>query len=312
MNFRNATFFRFPLASLTALEDHFGLLFALGECRLKPVGALELCSTGFVPPTGSAVRHVSDNSDMAVTTQHGRWITLGSEDKILPAPVINDRLARKLEDIERLEGRKPGGRTRKRIKDEILAELLPQAFVSPSRVNAVIHLTHCVVAVDTPSRRKAEEVVHNLRLAMGSFPAMPLTPQVAPRSVMTGWVAGERLPEGLSLGESCELRDPIDHGGVVKISNMELQSQEIQTHLESGKQVVRLGLVLNDRISFVLDESLVVRSIKLLDIALDALHNDEHDDVASELTARMTLMGGELAELFAVIEHPFRLSSAEG
>ena len=45
MFFRNLTFFRFPNSlDLSELETQ------LANCALKPVGALELSSRGFIPP----------------------------------------------------------------------------------------------------------------------------------------------------------------------------------------------------------------------------------------------------------------------
>jgi recombination associated protein RdgC len=220
-------------------------------------------------------------------------------------------LNKKLSEIEAKEGRKPGGRTRKRIKDELITDLLPRAFVKPSRTDALIDLGHGVVAVDTSSRKTGESVVSEIRRAMGSFPALPLNAEVAPRSVLTGWVAGEPLPEGLSLGDECELRDPIDQGAVVKVQRMELQSDEITKHLESGKQVTRLALNLDDHVSFVLGEDLVVRKFKLLDGAVDELESTERDDLRAELDARFILMAGEFRRLFTVLEGALKLSKAE-
>src|SRR5690606_16276850 len=54
------------------------------------------------------------------------------------------------------------------------------------------------------------------------LPAIPPNAEVAPRSVLTGWIAGEPLPEGMSLGEECELKDAMDGGAVVKAQNQEL------------------------------------------------------------------------------------------
>lgn len=82
---------------------------------------------------------------------------------------------------------------------------------------------------------------------MGSFPALPINAEVAPRAILTGWIAGDPLPEGLSLGDECELRDPTDTGAVVKVQRMELSGDEIAKHLESGKQATRLALVLDGR-----------------------------------------------------------------
>jgi recombination associated protein RdgC len=300
MFFRNLTLFRFP--TTTKLDD---LNAGLAECLLKSVGPLELSSRGFISPFGR------DADELSHTRSDATWLAVGGEDKILPGSVVNDMLAKKLVEIERKEGRKPGGRTRKRLKDELITDLLPRAFIKPSRTDALIDLGHGVVAVDTSSRKSGENVVSEIRRALGSFPALPLNAEIAPRSVLTGWVAGEEMPEGLSLGDECELRDPIDQGAVVKVQRMELQSDEIAKHLESGKQVTRLALVLDDHVSFVLGEDLVVRKFKLLDGAVDELESTERDDLRAELDARFVLMAGEFKRLFTVLEGALKLSRAE-
>jgi len=253
MFFRNLTLFRFP--PTTKLDE---LDKGLDECQLKPVGPLELSSRGFISPFGR------DSDVFAARQRDAIWLTVGGEDRLLPGAVVNDMLAKKLEEIEQKEGRKPGGRTRKRIKDELITDLLPRAFVKPSRTDALLDVEHGIVVVDTSSRKNGENVISEIRRALGSFPALPLNAEVAPRSVLTGWIAGEPLPDGLALGDECELRDPVDQGAVVKCQRQELQGDEIGKHLEAGKQVTRLALTLDDHVSFVLGEDLVVRKFKLL------------------------------------------------
>ena len=300
MFFRNLTLFRFPTSlDLSDLETH------LAECALKPVGPLELSSRGFVPPFGHHGDALSHGLHDAL------WLTVGGEEKILPGAVVNDLLARKLEEIEEKEGRKPGGRTRKRIKEDLVHELLPRAFVKPSRTDALIDLEHGFVAVDSSSRKNSEEFVSQIRGALGSFPALPLNAEVAPRNILTGWIAGEPLPEGLALGEECELKDAMEGGAVVKCQHQDLQGDEIAKHLEAGKQVTRLALTLDDHLSFVLGEDLVVRKLKFLDGAVDQLENTEREDLRAELDARFALLSGEVKRLFVVLESAFKLSKAE-
>lgn len=300
MFFRNLTLFRFPTSlELSDLEDR------LAACALKPVGALELSSRGFIPPFGRDSEAFSHRVGDAV------WLSVGSEDRLLPSAVVNDLLQKKLAELEKKEGRRPGGRTRKRLKEELVHELLPRAFVRPGRTDAILDLAHGLCAVDTSSRKQAENVVSEIRNALGSFPALPLNAEIAPRAVLTGWIAGEPLPEGLSLGDECELKDPADRGAVVKCQRQELTGDEIGKHLEAGKQVTRLALALDDHVSFVLGEDLVVRKFKLLDGAVDALESTERDDLHAELDARFALMAGELKRLFAVLEPALKLSRAE-
>jgi recombination associated protein RdgC len=166
--------------------------------------------------------------------------------------------------------------------------------------------------VDSASRKSAEAVVSEIRHALGSFPALPLNAEVAPRAVLTGWISGEALPEGLSLGEECELKDAADQGAIVKCQRQDLQGDEIAHHLEAGKQVTRLALVLDDHVSFVLGEDLVVRKLKFLDGAIDQLEGSEQQDQRAELDARFALMAAELKRLFAVLEPAFKLSKVAG
>jgi recombination associated protein RdgC len=300
MFFRNLTLFRFPTSlDFTALESQ------LDEARLKPVGVLELSSRGFISPFGREGEALSHRIGDAI------WLTVGGEDKLLPAAVVNDLLAKKLAEMEEKEGRKPGGRARKRLKDDLVHELLPRAFVRPTRTDALLDLENGLCIVDTSSRKSAESVVSEIRRALGSFPALPLNAEVAPRSVLTGWIAGEALPNGFTLGDECELKDAADKGAVVKCQRHDLACDEIAKHLEAGKQVTRLALTLDDHVSFVLGEDLVLRKFKLLDGAVDQLESTERDDLRAELDARFALMAAEARRLFSVLEPALKLSKVD-
>ena len=302
MFFRNLTFFRFPVS----LQKNFDAIdTALAEVVLKPVGVLEMQSRGFVSPFGR------DEAALSHRVGHALWLTLGGEDKILPSAVINDALGKKIAEIENKDGRKLGGRARKRLKEDLVHELLPRAFVKPMRLNASLDLKLGFVAVDSSSRKSAENFISELRHALGSFPALPLNAEMSVRTVLTGWIAGEPLPKGFTLGEECELKDTIDGGAVVKCQNQDLASDEIKKHLDAGKQVTRLALILDDHVSFVLGEDLVVRKLKFLDGAVDQLENTERDSLHAELDARFALMSAELSRLFAALEKALKLSKPE-
>ena len=160
MFFRNLTMFRFPTSlDLSSLEE------LLAGHPLKPVGALELSSRGFVPPFGREGEAFSHRVGQSA------WITLGGEDRLLPSSVVNDMLAKRIAEVEEKQGRRPGGRMRKQMKDDLVHELLPRAFVRPSRTDALLDLGHGVCVVDTSSRKTGETVVSEIRHALGSFRA---------------------------------------------------------------------------------------------------------------------------------------------
>lgn len=301
MFFRNLTFFRFPTTTDFSEVDTL-----LPHALLKPVGALEMSSRGFISPFGREEKELLSHR----IAEH-LWLTVGGEDKILPAAVVNDLLERKLEEIEEKEGRRPGGRERKRMKDDLLHELLPRAFVKSSRNDAFIDLQHGYVAVDTSSRKTGEYFMSDIRGLLGSFPAMPLNAEVAPRSILTGWIAGEPLPTGLSLGEECEMKDLVEGGAVVKCQHQELRCDEIDKHLDAGKQVTKLALIFEDNLSFVIGDDLIVRKLKFLDGALDQLEHADEDGRRAEFDARFALQSAEIRRLFLLLEEAFKLSKAD-
>lgn len=312
--YRNLTIFRFPesvaasirvaaLASSTGGETD--LQRDLSTHALKPVGPLELSSRGWVtawPSESGLFRRIGDTVHLA----------LGGEDKLLPPAVVNRELAKRLDEAEEREGRRPGGRARKRMKDEVVQDLLPRALVKPYRLDGYLDLRRGLLVVDTASRKAAEEFASMLRLTLGSFPALPLNAEVAPRSTLTGWLAGDPMPEGFSMGEDARLQDADDGGGTVTVAGVDLGSEEVAQHLEAGKQCTRLALVLGDRLSFTLGEDLVVRRLRILDGAMDQLEDADREDLQAELDARATLLVGEVGELFDVLAQAFRLSKVEG
>ncbi|HEY4528974.1 MAG TPA: recombination-associated protein RdgC [Luteimonas sp.] len=312
MFFKNATLFRIPASILQAItaapadgEGVTELEAALAQNPLKPIGSLELATYGFLPALGN------DFTAKTHTVGDNVLVVLGGETKIIPPSSVNSILAKRIDEAEQKEGRRPGGRARKRMKDEILQELLPKALTKPSRTAAIINVEHGYIAVDTASRKVAEMLVSALRAALGSFPALPINAEVAPRSVMTGWIAGEPLPDSLSLGEEAELRDGNDTGAVVRCRGQDLGAEEIASHLESGKQVTRLAVNFNDHVAFTIDEGLTLRKLRILDGAMDSLEDMDNDDLAAELDARLALMGAELALVFQMLEPAFKLSRVE-
>ena len=300
MLFRNLTLFRFPLSlrpKLEKLDKH------LDKAALKPLGPLELSSRGFVSPFGRGEDALSHR------VGDGLLLTLGGEDKLLPSAVVNEVLAQKVDAVRDRTGRDPGGRERKRLKDEVLTDLLPRAFARPSRVNGYLDLRLGWLVVDTSSRKVAESFVTAVREALGSFPALPVNAESSPRAQLTSWIAGEGVPKGFALGDECELRDPVDAGAVIKCKRQELDSSEVREHLKAGKQGFQLAMVFDEKLSFVLGEDMVVRKLKFLDIA--ELERDERESLRDEIDASFAFMSGELARLLERLTDEFSLSAAE-
>ena len=300
MLFRNATFFQFP-SSLSFADFNEQLT----ECELKPVQGLELVTRGFVSPYGDESELMMQQQDKVIGVQ------VGQQEKLLPGAVVNEALQKKLRELEKKDGRRPGSKRRAQIKSDLILEMLPKAFVKSNQMSVMLDTASGWIAIDTASRKQAENAVSEVRRALSSFPALPLNAEVAPRQVLTQWISGENLPEGFVLGHEAELQDPAEQGATIKVARMELQSEEMQHHLEAGFQVTRLALLFNDRVSFVIGDDLVIRKLKLLEQAIESMDSGETEDANAERDARLALMHGELGELFAALSKAFKLSKVE-
>jgi recombination associated protein RdgC len=301
MLFRSLTLFRLPPA---AAQDVAKVDWetVLGEHRLRPCGPQELSTQGFVSPFGKG-------EDKAMSHKVGPFVLVntGTESKLLPAAVLNEEVQIRIDKIWAEEERKVGGKERKRMKDEVLLDLLPRAFTRHGRQALYIDTKSGWVVLDTAGRKGAEASISAIREALGSFPAVPLAPEEAPRTILTDWLATGNLPEGLVLGEECELKDPTTSAGaVIKAKNQDLQCDEIRDHLRNGKQVTQLALTFADRMSFVVGEDLSIRKLKFLDVVLDEA-GASHESAEAEMDANFALLTLELEKFIAKLTEWFKV-----
>lgn len=298
---KNITLFRISEAVVKDLER---LGEALPGHPMRECGPLEVHTTGFISPTGA-------ENEFSRKVGSSVLLALASETKLLPPAVVNRALQKKVRKIEEEEARKVGGRERKRLKEDLVTELLPRALIQPGRTDAWIDFKRGFVCIDSASRKAAEGFNTQLREALGSFPAVPLAPENSVRATLTDWLASGTLPEGWVLGDECELKDPSTSTGAVWRGRREtLDSEAVKEHLRGGMQVTQLAFVFRDRISFVLDEQLVVRKLKFLDVALDDMHaatERAEGDLQTEIEARFTFVQGEVGDLLDQLETIFGL-----
>jgi recombination associated protein RdgC len=83
---------------------------------------------------------------------------------------------------------------------------------------------------------------------------------------------------------------------VVRCKRQDLTSDEIQLHLTSGKLVTQLSLAWQDKLSFILDDKLVIKRLRFEDLLQEKAEQDGGDDSLSQLDASFTLMMLTLVE----------------
>lgn len=289
MWFRNARVFRFTKPfEITAetLEEK------LQEDAFKPCGPQETSRQGWVSPMGK-------HSDLLVHSAGGyHLIALRKEEKLLPASVIKELVDEKAEMIEAEQHRKVRRKEKDELKEEVTLEMLPRAFSKNRRCYAYLAPADGVLIVDAGSSKQAEDLASTLRKSLGSLPVRPPAVEQAPAFTFTGWLNESiDLPASIELGTECELKDTSEDGGVVRCKGLDLQGDEIRSHLDAGMQVTKLSITWDDNLSFVLDEELGIRRLKFGDTLQEKLDDVDADDAAARFDAAFSLMTLELARL---------------
>ena len=262
--------------------------------RARP-STVVLLATGWVSPLG-------DEGEALAHAAEGRiLLKLKREERVLPAAVVREQVQAKVDAIESEEGRKVYRRERLAIKDEIVQDCLPRAFTRSNPIYACLDTRSNWLFVDAASAARAEELVNALRDCTGSLPL--LLPQVnqAPAPVMTNWLLHRKLPEGLSLGQECELREPGEDGGVVRCRGVDLLTEEVETHLHAGRQVTRLAVSWEERLTLVLAEDLCLRRLRFADELMKENEAIAEADPLARMDADFALMADTLAGLQARI-----------
>ncbi len=261
----------------------------------RPCGALDMSSYGWVAPLGR-------RADTLTHAAGGRILLCArKEEKVLPAAVIREKLTERAAAIEEAEARPLGRKRRMELKDEITLELAPKAFTRSTLTFAYIDPQNGLIVVDAATAKKAEELLSLLRRDLGSLPAYPLSATHAPGTVMTHWLQGTLSATGFELMDECELREPGEEGGIVRCRRLELDSDEVRTHLDAGKQVTKLAVRWDERIRCVLDSDLSIKRLRFEDVVTEELDDLDSADEAALFDAQFALMTLELERFIPAV-----------
>ncbi|GEK74116.1 MULTISPECIES: recombination-associated protein RdgC [Halomonas] len=264
---------------------------ALGEQAFRPLGGSEARRLGWCAPAGRA------GTQLLHELQGQRLITALRQERLLPAAVVKEELEERVEAIEVAESRKLRRQEKLTLKEQVYEELLPRAFVRSQKVDLWWDTRRGLIAVNTSSRKRAEELLDLLRETLGSLKVTPLASQTLPMRAMTTWLGdAASRPEDMALGDQVELKAKGDDG-VLRARQVDLDSDEIQQLLESGRQASKMALGLEGRLTFVLHDDLAVKSLRFDDALIDeAGQTDDGDDALVRLETDFMLMTQALAD----------------
>ncbi|WP_110685282.1 recombination-associated protein RdgC [Salinicola aestuarinus] len=287
MWFKHCHLYRCHDLEVLSLED---LENALAASAFRPVSDREARRVGWTAPAGRT-------SEQRVHEIQGhRLMAMLRQERLLPAAVVNEEVNERREAREHAEGQPLSRRERQLLKEQVLEELLPQAFTRTQRVELWWDTQRRLIGINAASRKRAEEVLDLLRQTLGSLKVTPLATKTPPARGMTQWLsdAGSR-PESLVLGDQVELRAAEDDG-VLRARQVDLDSEEIQSLLENGRQASQLSLGSEGVLRTVLHDDLALKSLAFDDSVLDeASQSEDDDDPAVRLETDFALMSQALS-----------------
>ena len=286
MFFKNAQIYRLPAGyEMTAAT----LAELLAPQAFRPATSAELTTSGWTAPL--------PNGGLVHTVNKQLLIALQTEKKLMPTSVVNQVAKAKAAEIEEQQGYAPGKKAMKELKERVADELLPRAFSINSVVHTWIDPVNGWMVVDAASPTKADDVIKMLLKAVDRMPLESLRVQRSPVAVMTGWLEADEAPHGFTIDQDTELRATGESRAAVRFVKHTLEPDDIRRHIAAGKQCTRLAMTWQDKISFVLTETLALKSIKPLDVL------KEGDSVARDSLERfdseMMMMTAEMAQLLA-------------
>lgn len=286
MWFKNLQIYRLPAPWAYTPEQ---LEAALEPHAFVPASSNELLRQGWDKPR--------PNGGLVHVVNKQMLIVLGTEKKLLPSSVINQVAKARAAEMEEAQGFAPGKKAMKELKERVADELLPRAFSIRGNVWTWIDPVNGWLVVDAASPAKADEVIKLLLKAVDKLPLESLRVQRSPVGVMTEWLQTDEAPAGFTVDMDTELRATGESKAAVRYVRHTLEPAEVRRHIEAGKQCTRLALTWDSKISFVLTESLAIKSVKALDVLAEKESSTRNDE--ERFDGDFMLMTGELAKMMA-------------
>ena len=288
MWFKNLIVYRLPADwaySAAQLEE------ILASRPLKPCSPFDMMSRGWVAPSSTGrVLHT-------VNQQH--LIALGVEQKLLPASLIRQEVKQRAAVLGEEQGFPVARRQMRDLRLRVTEELRARALCRRNIIRAWIDPVNRWFVVDTAGAGRAEALTETLRETLGGSLAVTfLDTSHSPQHSMSAWLTHGDAPSRFSIDQELELQSVDGSKATVRYVRHELDAQEVQKHLKSGKVPLRLGLTWSDRVALVLTSKLEVKRLQFLEMTGDTADGGQLD-ADDQFDIDFTVMAGELAKLLS-------------
>ncbi len=271
----------------------------LSEHAARSCGVLETASYGWAPPLGN------DHTMLVHAAMGCNMMTTRKETKLLPATVVKHYLDERIREIEHSQGRKVGSREKAKLREEVTFELMPRAFHKTQSLYGYLDTRNQMIIIDTANIKKADTYLELLRESLGSFNVTWPEVKTSPNHVMSQWLLNKQAPAGFTIDDVCELVNRKGDGSIIKCVKQDMTADEIQEHINAGKQVTQLALTWEDRISFILCDNLTLKRVRFLDLIMSEAHDAQAETAEQRFDADFAIMTSAINSLLPAVFNLF-------
>ena len=268
---------------------------ALDAERFVPCSANQDKAVGWVEPRGEA------HGALVEGVNGQRIFKLKIETKGVPGLVVSRKAKERSAQIEVSEGRKPGKKEMKEIKDDVKMSLMPMAFSKEASVWVWVDPAAQLLVVDAGSQAKADEVITMLVKSFAGLSLALINTQMSPQSAMASWLITQAAPAGFSVDRDCELKAADESKSVVRYVRHALDTEEVKQHVSGGKLPTRLALTWEGRVSFSLTEALQMKKITFLEGVFEATSAEKEEGFDADVALATGELRKLLPDLFAAL-----------
>lgn len=258
----------------------------LQKFRFAECGATQAVSAGWIEPRGQKHGPLLE----AIGEQ---WLlSLCVQTKLLPAGVVKEELEKRIDQIRSREGRKPGKKEVRELKEAAILELLPKAFSKKEVISVWIDRKKKLVVIDTASASKSDSTTSALVKSLDGLALGLVQTEMSPSTCMSRWLLDDEPPHSFSVDSECELKSDDERRSAVRYSRHQLDTDEVKQHLTHGKSPTQLAMTWTGRVSFVLTTNMALKKIVFIEAPL--LKKRGEDD---PFDANGAIVTGELSQL---------------
>ncbi len=219
--------------------------------------------------------------------------TVMFHERQLSSATINEYVQARVGKIEEREQRKCYRKEIAQIKDDVIATLMPKAFIKHSHVNMIVVGDLLIVGASTA--KKAEDCLDQLRHATGSLAVRPLSFKQPAEQWLLDLARDDDMGI-LKRGDQAKLVDGYKNTAVFK--GIDLGDDEPQAYMvENGFRPAELLVSFDENMTLRITDQLIFKAIKFTDLVINQSKQDSGGDPAAEQDGMLTIFLGAVTHL---------------